>query len=206
MCLDVVTWGSVGVVPLDRPGPPGGSGGPRRACELRGGSCPPSGPAARGAAYEPLEGQRALFLAGRARARALVVAARLSRVRGAGRPARCAVGSGPGRSRVWCRSQAAPGLVSGSRRRGGNLLGVGRAPGTRARARGGRSLGLGPGSLACALGARERHKLVERETANREADHDLDPPRSEHAILAPASTPYPAAASATDPTPDPRSH
>ena len=67
--------------------PPGGSGGPGRPCRFRGGlSCPPSGPAARGAAYEPLEGQRALFLAGGAGARGLVVVARLSRARGAGQP------------------------------------------------------------------------------------------------------------------------
>jgi hypothetical protein len=113
--------------------PPGGSGGPRRACERQGGSCPPSGPAARGAAYEPLEGQRALFLAGSAGARGLVVVARLSRARR----------GGVARLGVW--------------------LGLAR---TLSRAR----------RCGC-----EGQKLVERVPTNRAANHDLDPPRSEHA-------------------------
>ena len=90
-------------------------------------SCPPSGPAARGAAYEPLEGQRALFLAGRRRARALVVAARLSRAHGAGGQPCSVLGlAWPGHSRV--------------------RTGTGRPE---------RS-GVGPRSLACAHGEAQR--------------------------------------------------
>jgi hypothetical protein len=78
-----------------------------------------------------------------------------------------------GRSRVLCRSQAAPGLVSGSRVRAGSGQ-----PGS--------VCGWAwPGRSRVRAGAREWQKLVERVPANRAANHDLDPPRSEHAALDP---------------------
>ena len=97
-----------------------------------------------------------------------------SRVRTAReRPVRCGAGSGRAARRVLCRSQAAQGWCPAlaCARRGAARLGV--------------WLGLAPALSRAARRRREGQKLVERVPANRAANHDLDPPRSEHATLDP---------------------